>query len=237
MKKKATASSPIKKSPLNPKQELFVLEYLKDFNAKQAAIRSGYVARSARARGWILLADEHIQTRISEKFSQVTKKVEVEVEFVLRELMQIANCNIQDAFNPDGTLKNIHDIPVPVVKAISSFNNEEIFEMVDRKKEWIGNLKKVTFWDKKGSLELLGKYLAMFIERQQHEGPGGEALPSVQVHVHRIPSPQTQPDLIRPDLAAVLQGNGTPHTNGHIVPEVKPDLPPAPENGTTPQPN
>lgn len=181
----SSTKSPNKKSKLNPKQELFVLEYLKDFNAKQAAIRSGYNPDCAGTRGSHLLDRPEVQERIAESFKRVTSKVEVSVEFVLRELMNMANCNIQDAFNPDGTLKNIHDIPIPVAKSIASFNNEELFERDGKQMKKIGTLRKVTFWDKKGSIELLGKYLAMFVERQRHEGVDGQALPSVQVHIHK----------------------------------------------------
>ncbi|MFC1551159.1 terminase small subunit [Candidatus Latescibacterota bacterium] len=48
---------------MTPKQERFVWEYLKDLNATQAAIRTGYSPKSARKQGSRLLT----QT-LSEKF-------------------------------------------------------------------------------------------------------------------------------------------------------------------------
>ena len=40
---------------MNPKQELFILEYQKDFNATQAAIRAGYSQKTAYSQGQRLL--------------------------------------------------------------------------------------------------------------------------------------------------------------------------------------
>lgn len=46
--------SPIRRK-LTPKQELFIIEYAKDFNATQAAIRAGYSPETARAQACRLL--------------------------------------------------------------------------------------------------------------------------------------------------------------------------------------
>jgi phage terminase small subunit len=42
-------------SGLTPKQEAFVVEYLRDLNATQAAIRAGYSRRTAKQQGARLL--------------------------------------------------------------------------------------------------------------------------------------------------------------------------------------
>ena len=41
-----------KKRPLTTKQRIFVDEYIKDYNATQAAIRAGYSAKTAALIGW-----------------------------------------------------------------------------------------------------------------------------------------------------------------------------------------
>jgi phage terminase small subunit len=183
-----TKDASSKSSKLNPKQELFIREYLKDFNGTQAAIRAGYPKHRARFQATQALSNPHIELAISTEMLRRTAKVEVDVEFVLKELLQIANCDVAEAFEENGGLKSIHDIPTPIRKTISSFEVEEIWEMQQdednprrRHKVQIGELKKVKFWDKKGSLELLGKYLAMFVERQRFEDKDGQPLPPVQV--------------------------------------------------------
>lgn len=46
---------------LSEKQEAFVIEYLKDFNATQAAIRAGYSIKGADVQGSRLLGNVRIQ--------------------------------------------------------------------------------------------------------------------------------------------------------------------------------
>ena len=47
----------MKKQTLTTKQKLFVSEYLVDRNAKQAAIRAGYSAKTAEVQGSRLLSN------------------------------------------------------------------------------------------------------------------------------------------------------------------------------------
>ncbi len=173
---------------LTPLETLFVKEYLIDFNACAAIRRCGKKFNSQameRKTAMRMVAKDLVQAAIYKEFAIRTAKVEVNVEFVLKELMQIANCDVLDAFDEKGVLKSIHSIPVHVRKSISSFSSEE----TTIKGFKVGQLKKVTFWDKKGSLELLGKYLAMFVERQRVEGADGQPMPAVHVNVitHKAP--------------------------------------------------
>lgn len=57
---------------LNPKQEAFCLEYLKDFNGTQSAIRAGYSKRTANEQSAQLLAKLSIQERIKQLRDKTT---------------------------------------------------------------------------------------------------------------------------------------------------------------------
>jgi len=202
IRKRATK---VNRKDLTPFEQLFVKEYLIDFNACAALRRTGRKYKTnavERLTASRLIAKDIIQASIHKEFAARAAKVDVNVEFVLRELMQIANCDVLDAFDERGALKKIGDIPVHVRKSISSFSSEET--MVKGFKE--GTLKKVTFWDKKGSLELLGKYLAMFVDRQRMEDPNGEPLPAVQVHIHKHGAQPAETG-IRPEVAATAQAD------------------------------
>jgi len=98
---------------------------------------------------------------------------EWEIESILAELRKIASIDIREAFNSQGGLKPIQDIPPDVARSIQSIKISEIWEMQgvgkDKEKVQIGEVKEVKFWDKIKSLELLGKKLAMFIERHDHK--------------------------------------------------------------------
>jgi len=55
----------IRKNGLTPKQRLFVAEYLKDFNATQAAMRAGYSKKTAYSIGQENLKKPEIQNDAS----------------------------------------------------------------------------------------------------------------------------------------------------------------------------
>jgi len=73
---------------LTAKKKLFVAEYLKDHNATQAAIRTGYSAKTAKQQGSRLLAEPHVQAAVRAGQRKVAKKAEVTVESLMGELEQ-----------------------------------------------------------------------------------------------------------------------------------------------------
>lgn len=81
-----------KKEPkLTPKQEMFCLEYLKDLNATQAAIRAGYSEKTSNEQGCQNLAKLSIQQRIAELLKTRTQKLEIDAEWVLKRFKEISD--------------------------------------------------------------------------------------------------------------------------------------------------
>ncbi|MBA0449334.1 terminase small subunit [Stenotrophomonas maltophilia] len=83
--KKTTADKAV---GLTPKQQRFVQEYLQDHNGTQAAIRTGYSAKTAKQQGSRLLADPRIQAAVRAGQKKVAKKAEVTVDSLMDELEQ-----------------------------------------------------------------------------------------------------------------------------------------------------
>ncbi|MBH1851922.1 terminase small subunit [Stenotrophomonas maltophilia] len=81
-------TSAAKASGLTPKQQRFVQEYLQDHNGTQAAIRTGYSAKTAKQQGSRLLADPRIQAAVRAGQKKVAKKAEVTVDSLMAELEQ-----------------------------------------------------------------------------------------------------------------------------------------------------
>lgn len=209
-KKKPISSTP--KPLLNKEQQLFVREYLKDLNAKQACIRAyGQKPDSAKTKGSRLLSNPIVAEEIAKEFAKRTEKVEIDVEMVLKGLKDFAMANPKDAYNEDGSLKSIHDMPESLQKSIASLEVDEIWEIQregrQKTKVQIGETKRIKFWDKAKGLELLGKYLAMFVERQRLEDPNGQPLPAIQINIHKhssvpLSKEQTLPAIPRPEVAS-----------------------------------
>lgn len=75
---------------MTPKQEAFCREYVIDFNATQAAIRSGYSEKTAGAVGFENLKKPEIQKKVEELKAAATQKAEVSVQDVLCGIRTIA---------------------------------------------------------------------------------------------------------------------------------------------------
>jgi len=156
---------------LNPQQELFCQEYLVDLNATQAALRAGYSENSARQIGSENLSKPYIQDRIATLCQARIKRVVLNQDNVLLELIKLANSDLRELFNQEtGALLPIKEWPDHIAACVASFEVEELFEGSGKDKMQIGFTKKVRFWDKTKSLELLGKHLKLFSDRLELSG-------------------------------------------------------------------
>jgi len=140
----------MKDQKLTEKQRLFVVEYLIDLSASEAAIRAGY----SKSTGPKLLANPLVSLAIKQETEDRSRRTRITADTVLQELMKIARVDVGELFKPDGTLRPIHEIPETVRRAISSFEYD--------KKNGVG---RVRLADKMKALELLGKHLGIYTEK------------------------------------------------------------------------
>jgi hypothetical protein len=93
---------------LTPKQQKFCDEYLIDLNATQAALRAGYSGSTALNGN--LMTIPKIRYYLQQRTEQVTRKVQVNHEMVLTELMKTAFSNMRNYYRSDGSLKGMHEL-------------------------------------------------------------------------------------------------------------------------------
>lgn len=74
---------------MTDKQKQFCLEYLKDCNGTQAAIRCGYSPRSARQQADRLMSKDDIRAYIDEQLQKMQKKTIASAEEVLEYLTKV----------------------------------------------------------------------------------------------------------------------------------------------------
>ena len=77
--------------PLSPRRQLFVEQYLIDRNGAAAAVRAGYAASSARQTAHRLLTNHDIQDAIEVGTVAVAEVAELDAEWVLTLLRNIAD--------------------------------------------------------------------------------------------------------------------------------------------------
>lgn len=161
-------------SKLNPKQKRFADEYLVDLNATAAYKRAGYAAEgnSAEAAASRLLSDVKVAAYIQNAMDKRSEKTEITSERVLTEIGKLAFADIRRVFNEHGQLLPIHELPDEIAASISSI--EVVTSRVPGgEPEAVEHTSKIKFWDKRGSLELLGKHLKLFTDKTEITGKDG----------------------------------------------------------------
>lgn len=148
---------------LNEKQKRFCEEYLIDLNATQAAIRAGYSVKTANEQGSQLLAKLSVQEEISAKMAERSKRTGVNQDRIVQELARLAFCNLTDVVDRDGKIRDsateddLACIESMKVKKTSIGNGENISDSEERE---------VKIYSKLKALELLGKHLGMWRDKQ-----------------------------------------------------------------------
>lgn len=141
---------------LTAKQKAFVLEYLCDLNATQAAIRAGYSERTAEVQASRQLSKVNVQAAIQEALQAREKRTLITQDRVLAELGKIGFSDLKDfmEFGPDGvSLKQDADVDGAVVAEVSETATQ------------LGSSKKIKLHDKMKALELLARHMGMLNDR------------------------------------------------------------------------
>ena len=83
-------------SDLTAKRRRFVLEYLIDSNATQAAIRAGYKPKTAKQQGsWLLRNVEEVAAAVAEAQAKKAAELDLDHEWVLRRLIENVERSMQ----------------------------------------------------------------------------------------------------------------------------------------------
>jgi phage terminase small subunit len=159
-----------KNEPLTAQQERFCQEFLKDLNQTHAAGRADYSKKSAKSVASRLMDDPRIQERIKTLMQARSKRTDISVDKVLKEIAKIAFSDLTEIFKEDGSLKPTSEWPRNMSRAISSVEIEELFDGYGDDRHQIGHTKKVKLWDKGRALELLAKHLGIITNTVEHRG-------------------------------------------------------------------
>ncbi len=115
---------------MTKKQELFILEYQKDRNATQAAIRAGYSDRTAYSIGQKLLKKVEIQKALEADITARAERLTFTADNVIRDLITIKDrCMNNSPFDARGALKALELIG----KNLGMFANKLQVEDTEKK--------------------------------------------------------------------------------------------------------
>lgn len=165
---------------LTAKQQAFVDEYLIDLNATQAAIRAGYSKKTAGQIGDENLKKPEIAAAVQKAMDARSQETKIDANKVLSEIGKLAFADIRKVFNEAGQLLPIHMLPDEIAASVSSI--EVVTSRIPGgEPEDVEHTAKIKFWDKRGSLELLGKHLKLFTDKTEVTGKDGGPVEFTQI--------------------------------------------------------
>ncbi|WP_429845349.1 terminase small subunit [Brevibacillus sp. FIR094] len=163
---------------LTEKQRLFVLEYLRDFNATRAALAVGYSKKTAYAIGWENLRKPQIQSEIKRQKEAMTDELGMSVQRVIAEYMKIAFTDITDLLEFGqkevplmtmfGPMKDEAGNTLTKMVNYVDFKESEIIDgtVISEVKQGKDGVS-IKLHDKMKALEKLEKYIGLMTEEQR----------------------------------------------------------------------
>lgn len=153
-------------SELSPQQAQFAIEYLKDSNGTQAAIRAGYAESGAHVQATRLLKKAKILSIIEKGNERIKNKLEISIDKVKEEIAKCGFSNMQDYMSVDEDGHPHLDFSKLTREQAAALGEVTVEEYVEGKGKNARPVKKVKFklLDKLSALEKLGKHLGMFKE-------------------------------------------------------------------------
>lgn len=143
------------------REELFALEYTKDFNGAAAMRRAGFSKGNAAKAAMDMLKRESVQLLIRDEVNRRKDNILADNDRVQREIEYIAMSDVRELFDEKGLIRPVHQWPEPIARAVA------------RVEMYLGQVAKVRLWDKGSALSLLARIKGM---DRGNEGSGEETL-------------------------------------------------------------
>jgi len=156
---------------LNPRQERFIEEYLRDLNATQAAIRAGYSARTAQEQGSRLLSNVMVSEAVARAKAERSARIGLTADRVLEELAAVAFARMPD-FADWGTgkqmgLKPSEQLTPQQAAAVAQVvETEKFIKTVGEDEQLMSRERSIKLHDKVSALVKLGQHIGMFADKR-----------------------------------------------------------------------
>lgn len=144
-------------------------------NATRAAGKAYPAAKpeSLKHIGSENIAKPHIAAEIRRRMEPALVKARMTRERVLAVIGDGMNYDVAEAFNPDGSLKPIGEMPPDVRRQIAGIDVEEI--RLSRNGPVVGHVKKVRFIDRGRSVELAARHHKLLTDKLEITDGSGRA--------------------------------------------------------------
>jgi phage terminase small subunit len=155
---------------LTPREESFAQSFAECKNAAEAARTAGAPPKASAAVGAELLGRPQVQARVGALLREQSRNARITADEVMLELKRIALLDPADLYRPDGTLLNIHEMPLHARRAIREVEVVEQFERVDGQRVFTGYARKVKVFDKLNAIQMAMKNLGLLVDKLEVAG-------------------------------------------------------------------
>ena len=167
---------PVSPRPLTVKQQLFVLEYLVDKNATQAAIRAGYSRRTANRIATVLLSNAVIRPAIDAEIEKQKARITFTADQVLEELARIGFTDMSDFVEIDegGAIRAfpLDALPEGKSRIIKKVKEKRVIKSTAEGDQVLDSTYEFELCDKVKALELLARHLGLLNDKLGLGGVG-----------------------------------------------------------------
>ena len=156
---------------LRLQQRKFCVEYVKDFNGTQAAIRAGYSDNNADAIASRLLRNVKVSAFVQELTDAAEAAAGITHERILREYARLAFSDPRQLYDESGRLKEIKDLDADTAASIAGMDIEHKYP---GGVEYV--VKKYKFIDRTKALDSLAKIVRLLVDRRELTGEDGKPI-------------------------------------------------------------
>lgn len=170
---------------LTPRQRRFAEEYIIDLNGKQAAIRTGYSAKTSEAQASRLLRDVNVSRVVAKLQAKASEDAGITAAEVIRELAKLAKSNMMDYIAIGANGDPYFDFSGLTREQAASIQELVVDDYVDGRGEDARDVKRIKFRlaDKKGALDTLAKHFGLLKDQVEHSGKVDVTTPADPVDI------------------------------------------------------
>ncbi len=162
------------KTTLKGKKKVFCEEYVKDTNATQAAIRTGYSKNTASSQGSRLLRDAKVKEYVNFLKKEAFKRNQCDVDELVSMLSQMSTWRVSDLYDKDGNIKKLTEWPEGAKLSLVTVPTSTDVESIEEKS--------VKFVDRKGVIIELMKYNGAYRKDNEQKTPNAD-----QIAIFKLP--------------------------------------------------
>jgi len=155
------AEGSVPRRKLTGKQAKFVVEYLKDDNAAQAAIRAGYSKTVAAEAGSENLRKPYIAEIINDHLDAQQARTLITADKIIREYARLGFYDVRRLFDESGSLKRIVDLDADTQAIIAGID----VVTIGNSDRGVGEIAKIRLVDRKGALDSLARHFGLFDDK------------------------------------------------------------------------